>query len=233
MSADGPRASASPQKSLVGTPTPASRPRRAGGTRRSARTRQRILEAATEVFARRGFHGARVADIAETAGIAYGLVYHHFRNKEEILAAIFSDRWSQYVAYIEDLGRSPFTFRERIGKLVHFLIEVWRHDPHLITVMINEISRSYEFLESHDLQRVLVAFDAVERLVVQGQASGEVRADVDPQLAAYAILGVAEMVLTGYVMGTLQRETREAYALDEKRLTTLLLEGICTPAAAS
>lgn len=233
MSADGPRASSSRQQTLVGTATPPSRPRRAGGTRRSARTRQRILEAATEVFARRGFHGARVADIAETAGIAYGLVYHHFRNKEEILAAIFTERWSQYVAYIEDLGRSPFTFRERIGKLVHFLIEVWRHDPHLITVMINEISRSYEFLESHDLQRVLVAFDAVERLVVQGQASGEVRPDVDPQLTAYAILGVAEMVLTGYVMGTLQRDAREAYALDEKRLTTLLLEGICTPAVTS
>lgn len=213
----------------AGTPAHASVPgerRRARSTRRSARTRQRILEAATEVFARRGFHGARVADIAESAGVAYGLVYHHFRNKEDILGAIFSDRWSEYVAYIEELGRSPMGFRERIAKLIHFLVDVWQNDPHLMTVMINEISRSYEFLESHDLQRVLVAFDAIQRLVVQGQEGGEVRADLDPQLVAHAILGVAEMVLTGYVMGTLHREGRAAYARDEQQLTTLLLDGI-------
>ena len=79
---------------------PAARP-----TRRSARTRERIIEAATEVFARRGVHGTRVADIAERAGVAYGLVYHHFRNKEEILTAIFAERWAQYVAYLEELAR--------------------------------------------------------------------------------------------------------------------------------
>jgi len=52
--------------------------------------RARILEAATRVFASRGYHGARVSDIAREAGIAYGLVYHYFRNKEEILDTIFA-----------------------------------------------------------------------------------------------------------------------------------------------
>ena len=206
-----------------GPPTPPLVPRR---TRRSARTRQRILEAATEVFARRCFHGARVADIAEYAGIAYGLVYHHFRNKEEILAAVFTERWSQYVEYLDELGSTPATFRERLAKIVHFLVETWRNEPHLMTVMINEVTRSYEFLESHDLGTVLVAFDAIERLVVQARDSGEIRDDVDSTLVTYAVFGVAEMVLTGYVMGTLVREGREAYTRDESQLVTLLLDGV-------
>jgi len=208
---------------VTAQPHPDTPPRR---TRRSARTRERILAAATEVFARRGFHGARVADIAEAAGIAYGLVYHHFRNKDEILAAIFSERWSLYVRYIDDMAGSQQSFREQVTHLVHFWVETWRQEPHLMTVMINEISRSYEFIDSHDVGTVLVAFDAVERLIVRAQERREVRADLDPKLVTYAILGMAEMILTGYVMGTLRREGREAYVRDEAQLVALLVDGM-------
>jgi TetR/AcrR family transcriptional regulator, fatty acid metabolism regulator protein len=202
---------------------PDAAPRR---TRRSARTRERILAAATEVFARRGFHGARVADIAEVAGIAYGLVYHHFRNKDEILAAIFAERWSRYLQYIDEISQAQETFQEQLTHLVHFWVETWRQEPHLMTVIINEISRSYEFIDSHDVGSVLVAFDAVERLIGRAQERGEVRAGIDAKLVTYAILGMAEMILTGYVMGTLRRESREAYAADEAQLVALLIEGM-------
>ena len=201
-------------------------PRLSPRSKRSARTRERIIQAATEVFARRGVHGTRVADIAERAGIAYGLVYHHFRNKEEILSAIFAERWAEYVGYLEDLAGQPAPFRERMRRLIHFWVEAYRQDNALMTVMINEITRSYEFLESHDLGTVLVAFDTISALVERARDAGEVRPDVDPQLVAYAILGVAEMVLTGYVMGTLRRDSRDAYGADETQLVALLLDGL-------
>jgi TetR/AcrR family fatty acid metabolism transcriptional regulator len=195
--------------------------------RRSVRTRERIVAAATEVFARRGLHGARVADIAEAAGIAYGLVYHHFRNKEEILAAIFQERWAMHLRYLTEVADSPLPFRERIARLVHLWVETYRNEPHVMTVLINEISRSYEFIESHDVGTVLEAFDIVERMVLQAQQAGEVRADLDPRLGAYLILGAARMVLTGYVLGTLSRTSREDYAADERRLAGMILDGVC------
>jgi TetR/AcrR family transcriptional regulator, fatty acid metabolism regulator protein len=197
--------------------------------RRSLRTRERIVAAATEVFARRGLHGARVADIAEAAGIAYGLVYHHFRNKEEILAAIFQERWAQHLRYLGEVADSGAHFRDQIGRLVHFWVETYRNEPHLMTVMINEISRSYEFVESHDVGTVMEAFEIVERMVRRAQGAGEVRVDLDPRLGAYLILGAAEMVLTGYVLGTLSRDSREDYAADERRLVAMLLDGVCGP----
>jgi TetR/AcrR family fatty acid metabolism transcriptional regulator len=201
----------------------------ARATRRSARTRERIIEAATEVFARRGVHGTRVADIAERAGIAYGLVYHHFRNKEEILSAIFAERWAQYVAYLEELANTPAPFRERMRRLIHFWVEAYRQDNDLMTVMINEITRSYEFLESHDITAVLVAFDPIERIIAEGRDNGEVRADLDARLATYVVFGVAEMVLTGYVMGTLPRTDAQAYSRDEEQLLALLIDGMSAP----
>jgi AcrR family transcriptional regulator len=198
-------------------------------SKRSARTRERILEAATEVFARAGFHGARVADIAEQAGIAYGLVYHYFHNKDDILAAIFAERWGQYIEYLHEVRRTPLSFRERMRRLVHFWVEVYRREPDLMTIMINEITRSYEFLESHDIGTVLVAFDAIEEMIRDARNAGEVDADVDPQLAAYVIFGAAEMLLTGYVIGTLQRRTPEAFVHDEEQMLSLLLDGLARP----
>ncbi|MGH7686688.1 MAG: TetR/AcrR family transcriptional regulator [Candidatus Dormibacteria bacterium] len=200
--------------------------RRSPRSRRSAETRERILAAATEVFARSGFHGARVADIADQAGIAYGLVYHYFRNKDDILAAIFSERWGQYIEYLHDVARMPLKFPDRMRRLVHFWVEMYRRDPDLMTIMINEVSRSYEFLESHDIGTVMIAFDAIEAMVRAARDAGELDRDIDPQLASYVIFGAAEMVLTGYVMGTLRRDDAETFARDEEQLLSLLLNGL-------
>jgi TetR/AcrR family transcriptional regulator, fatty acid metabolism regulator protein len=212
---------------MTGAPEPAEpRSRRSPRSKRSVRTRERILEAATEVFARYGFHGARVADIADQAGIAYGLVYHYFDNKDDILGAIFSERWTQYVTYIDEVARTSLSFREKMRRLVHFWIEIYRREPSLMTIMINEISRSYEFLESHDIGTVLVAFDAIESIISEARSNGEVSGYIDPQLATYVVLGAAEMVLTGYVIGSLKRGDAEAFAHDEEQLLGLLLDGL-------
>ncbi|HEY2631557.1 MAG TPA: helix-turn-helix domain-containing protein, partial [Solirubrobacteraceae bacterium] len=55
--------------------------------------RQAILDAAVKVFARQGFHGCRVSDIADEAGVAYGLLYHYFPSKDEVLNTLFLERW--------------------------------------------------------------------------------------------------------------------------------------------
>ena len=59
-----------------------------------------ILDAAIKVFARKGYHGCRISDIAREADIAYGLVYHYFTNKEEILRTIFEERWSGFLELV-------------------------------------------------------------------------------------------------------------------------------------
>ncbi|HNC15582.1 MAG TPA: helix-turn-helix domain-containing protein, partial [Solirubrobacterales bacterium] len=56
--------------------------------------RRQILDAAVRVFARQGFHSTRVADIADEADVAYGLVYHYFSSKENVLNELFIQRWS-------------------------------------------------------------------------------------------------------------------------------------------
>ena len=66
----------------------------------AADKRRVILDAAMRVFARRGFHTCRVSDIADEAGVAYGLVYHYFSSKDQILDTLFLERWDLMLAAI-------------------------------------------------------------------------------------------------------------------------------------
>ena len=67
--------------------------------------RRLILDAAIRVFARRGFHACRVSDVADEAGVAYGLVYHYFDSKEEILNTLFRERWQLMLDAIVEIDK--------------------------------------------------------------------------------------------------------------------------------
>ena len=67
----------------------------------SSERRRLLLDAAVRVFARRGFHAARVGEIAEEAGVAHGLLYHYFSSKDEVLDTIFRQTWSDLLAAVQ------------------------------------------------------------------------------------------------------------------------------------
>lgn len=195
-------------------------------TQRAQRTRERILDAAAHEFSRHGVSGTRVADIAARAGIAYGLVYHHFHNKEEILSAIFQQRWGGYVDFLESLVVAHMGVAEWVGRLSHYWIESYRVEPDVMAVMINEVTRSFAFVESHGLTDVMRAFDAVDRRIALSQEQGEIAPTVDRQLATYAVLGVADMVLAGYVTGTLVRHNPEELHHDELQIAAFIVKAL-------
>ena len=78
----------------------------------------------------------------------------------------------------------------------------------------------------------MVAFEAIEQIIRKARERGDVAARIDPQLASYIIFGAAEMVLSGYVIGTLHRDDPSAFAHDETQMLDMLLDGM-TPNAAS
>ena len=81
----------------------------------AADRRRQLLDAAVRVFARQGFHGCRVSDIADEAGVAYGLVYHYFDSKEQILDELFLERWDVMIAAIGEAdARDDLTPREKL-----------------------------------------------------------------------------------------------------------------------
>src|ERR1700734_257825 len=83
--------------------------------------RRRILDAAVRVFARQGFHACRVSDIADEAGVAYGLVYHYFASKDEVLDTLFLERWNVMLELIRKVDGEEMPVREKLEAIASFI----------------------------------------------------------------------------------------------------------------
>jgi len=160
--------------------------------------RRVLLEAAVHVFARRGYHAARVGDIAEEAGVAHGLLYHYFSSKEEVLETIFRETWSDLLAAVRDVEESGEPAREQIRQVAAILLRSWRRDPDLVRVLVREVTRSPEL--GRRVGEIGEAFAAIERIVRRGQDARELRDDLDPRLASAILYGAIEEILTGWVL---------------------------------
>src|SRR5579883_2305801 len=82
------------------TPSAGSRKRGDNGSRRSGDKRERILDAAVRVFAKKGFHATRVSEVAKAAGVADGTIYLYFKSKDELLVSLFEDRVEKLLGYM-------------------------------------------------------------------------------------------------------------------------------------
>lgn len=186
--------------------------------------RRQILEAAVRAFARKGYHACRVGEIAEEAGVAYGLVYHYFGSKEEVLETIFRDTWTQMLARVREVQEEGGPAAEQVRKVTALLLRTWHRDPDLVRVLVHEVTRSPEQLP-RQIDEIGHAYEALKSIVAHGQETGEFRADLDPQLAATIFYGALEEVLTGWVMGQLP-DGDDDIARAEQNVTGLICDGL-------
>jgi TetR/AcrR family transcriptional regulator, fatty acid metabolism regulator protein len=161
--------------------------------------RRQILDAAIKVFARQGFHSTRVSDIADEAGVAYGLVYHYFSSKEEVLNELFTERWSLLLAAIDEADSAGQSPREKLENVASFIIESYRHDPELMKVIIVEVTRAANSFGQTHLREIRRAYDSIARIVEEGQETGAFRSDIDPAFASMTFYGAIEQLLSGWI----------------------------------
>jgi len=175
------------------------------------------------VFAAKGFHSARVGDIAAEAGVAHGLLYHYFRSKDELLETVFRDTWTAMLARFSEVEESDDPAPEKLRKLVALVLRTWRRDPDLVRVLVREVTRSPQL--SMEVDEVAGAFAAIARIVASGQTAGELREGVDPRLAAVVIYGAVEEILTGWVLGQLPDGDADIAAA-ERAIVAIVCDGL-------
>jgi TetR/AcrR family transcriptional regulator, fatty acid metabolism regulator protein len=184
--------------------------------------RRVILDAAVRVFAGQGFHTCRVADIADEAQVAYGLVYHYFSSKEEILDTLFLDRWGLMLEAIAEADSDHEPAREKLAAIAAFIVDSYRYDPDLMKVIIVEVTRAANTFGRTHLADIREAYEQIASIVAHAQADGVFRAQVDPEFAALAFYGLIEQVLTRWIFA-------EGPVSDEEfeRAKTMIVETIC------
>jgi len=184
--------------------------------------RRAILEAAIRVFARQGYHSTRVSDIADEAGVAYGLVYHYFRSKEAVMTELFTERWSLLLAASDALYERDIPAREKLDGIAGFIIDSYRHDPELMKVIIIEVTRAANSFGATHLPEIRRAYDVVAKIVADGQREGLYRTQVDPDFVGMYFYGAIEQLLSGWVFGLIP-------ATDEEfdRAREMVVETLC------
>jgi AcrR family transcriptional regulator len=188
----------------------------------AAEKRRTILDAAMRVFARQGFHTCRVSDIADEAGVAYGLVYHYFSSKEQMLDTLFLDRWDVMLAAIAEADASDLPPREKLRAIASFIIDSYRHDPDVMKVIIVEVTRAANTFGRTHLVKIRDAYDQIAAIVAAAQRSGEFRAEITPAFAAQAFYGAVEQVLTGWIF-----DSKPVGASEFERAKTMIVDLIC------
>jgi AcrR family transcriptional regulator len=164
-------------------------PPRGARTERGARTRTRLLEAAEEVFTELGYHEASIVKIAGAAGVAPGTFYLYFAGKQEIFDELVEDlnrRVRQAMADAASRGQTR-TEAERLGFEAFFRFTA--EHPGLYRVI-----RQAEFVSPRALrlhyQRIVAGY---VRGLQEAMARGEI-ATGDPEVLAWALMGVGEMI---------------------------------------
>lgn len=171
---------------------------------RTSDRRGELLEAAVRVFAAKGFRASRVGDIAVEAGVAHGLLYHYFNSKDEVLETIFRETWSALVADTRRVEAADIPLREQLRRFAKIYLGSWLATPELVRVLVREVARSPEVGDRVDEIREL--FQVLQQMIEAARERGEVRADVNAQVAAWAFYGALEEILTGWVQGRLPGE---------------------------
>jgi TetR/AcrR family fatty acid metabolism transcriptional regulator len=195
-------------------------------TTREQDRRRTILRAAVEVFSKKGYHGCRIADVAREAGVAYGLVYHYFKNKDELLESVFTSGWSGFVGRIQEQVAAGGSLPEQVRGVVSVAFDAYKRDPRGVKVLILEVGRS----PSGGAVNRGSAFGEVIKLAAvifqNAKDKGELKASMDPLLAATMLFGAIEMGLTAFVLGLLDRKDDSVLDRARDQVAETFLRGV-------
>lgn len=227
-------------------------PRRAGSARRpaadgkkragekrgtSAEKRQLILDTATRVFAEKGYPDTRISDIAKRAEVAYGLVYHYFKNKEEILDTIFLERWGEFIESVRAIAGDDGPAEDKLLSIALVILSAHKSRPEWVKILIFEIQRSQRMLDRERMDTVGELFETISGILREGQACGELRTDLDPEVACYIFVGGLDTVVTSRVLALMRTdaftpETEDAHYVQlAKTVVELFVRGMAAPRA--
>jgi TetR/AcrR family transcriptional regulator, fatty acid metabolism regulator protein len=187
--------------------------------------RDRILDAATKVFAKRGFFAAQVADVAKRAGVAAGTVYLYFKSKDDLLLSLVERTMRDAIAD----GRSALQQLDHTATPIERLRHIGRshlarlgRDRQLAVVFQVELRQSTKFMARLSTSSLRDYLGLLREVIVDGQNAGQFRKDINPTLAAKVIFGALDEMATNWILSEREYQLED----DAEPVMNLLLGGL-------
>jgi TetR/AcrR family transcriptional regulator len=150
--------------------------------------RERILDAASAVFAEAGFAGARIDEIASRAAVNKAMLYYHVGDKRALYTAVLTRNFDRVRAAVDDALTAAGPARGRLEAVITALTEVVQRHPDHPRIVLREIASGAANLPPEALGRMLEIVGVVHDVIEEGIAGGEFRR-LDPVLTHLTIVG--------------------------------------------
>lgn len=157
--------------------------------------RDRILAAAAQEFAELGFDGARIDSIARRADVGKAMVYYHIGDKASLYETVLCASLDRARAVLELPGTPAGGSEEKLRRFVRAIVTAAIEDPHFPPLLLREVAAGGVNLPESVIAKIGFVFQAIRRVLEEGQATGELRA-FDP-LIMHSLIGGSVMFLCG------------------------------------
>ena len=184
-----------------------------------------IFDAACRVIRAKGFHQARMADIASEAGISYGLVYHYYKSKADLFDAMSAQWWDALEELAERLAMEDMPVEEKLLAVANYHLDQYQERPDLVHVFITEISRSTSNLNQERLGRFKKLMSLIDKMMARAQVEGSIRNDLRPRYLTYFFLGSLETFLSTMVLDNQPLRSRNQKKRISEAVITMFFEG--------
>ena len=162
--------------------------------------RKRILRAAEKVFAEKGFHFARITDIAKEANVAEGTIYIYFDSKEHLILSVFKEKLEEWMEFLKDRLSERESASEKLKVIIESHFNTLYYNPHLAQLVQIELRACSAFMRGGSAPEMRKYLRIIEDVIREGKEKGEFREDVNEWLAARALLGIMDELATIWVL---------------------------------
>jgi len=159
-----------------------------------------ILDAALRTFVKRGYPETKVAEIASEAGVAEGTLYNYFASKEDLLLALFDEKWGWIIDEIRRKINRIDDPNSKLKAIFSLVVRMFKKNRQLAELFMVDIKQSSVFLNNYTINRIVEFLDIIEEVLEEGKKKGIYRRDLDTRVARMVIFGAAQGILLSWVL---------------------------------
>ena len=193
------------------------------GKKKTSEKYYRIIQAATKIFARKGFYQAKISEIAREAQVADGTIYIYFENKDDILISLFEE---QMKVVLDNMVSQISQEDDPAKKLVKFALthlELIEQNQNMAEIIQVEVRQSSKFMKEYKNEKFAQYLELIRDIIREGQEKGVFKKEVIPGVAERAFFGALDEMSRFWVLSSRKRYDIRTAA---KQISEYFLDGI-------
>ena len=183
----------------------------------------RIINAATKIFAKKGFFQAKVSEIAKEAKVADGTIYLYFENKDSILISLFEEQMKRVLDNMREEISKETDSVKKIEKFALNHLELIEQNKDVAEIIQVELRQSSKFMKEYKNEKFAEYLNLIGDIIQEGQEEGIFKNDIIPGIAKRAFFGALDEMSRFWVLSSRRKYDIETAA---KQISEYFLSGL-------